>query len=63
MCASLAHAPGHIYKCIYIRAYILALPMWCRCRDVCTDVHHWCLIHALGQGLPEMPHMCVQYGG
>ena len=23
MCASLAHAPGYIYKCIYISEYIL----------------------------------------
>ena len=26
MCASLAHAPGHIYKCIYISEYILLFP-------------------------------------
>ena len=59
MCTCLAHAPMHIY----ISAYILAVPMWCRCRDMRRDVPHCSLIHVQGQGLPQMPHMCVQYGG
>ena len=41
---------------IYISAYILAVPMLCRCHDTCRDVHRCSLIRVHGQGLPETPH-------